>query len=84
MVPEECAGGAVDVCVQVDAEAAGVVPAVDCTSAFTPPTLVAVAGDAVAVAFGPIAVAPVPVAVCEAVAIALGETRGVVSAVGAV
>ena len=34
VVPEECTGSAVDVCVQVVSEAVGVVPEVVCTSAF--------------------------------------------------
>ena len=69
VVPEECASGAVDVCVRVVSEAVGVVPEVVCMSAS---------------ALDPVAVAPDPVAVCEAVAKALAETCGVASAVGAV
>lgn len=68
VVPEECAGGALNVCVRVVLEAAGVVPEVVRASAS---------------ALVPVAGAPDPVAVCEAVAETLAETLGVASAVGA-
>ena len=36
VIPEECTGGAINVCVQVVSEAVGVVPEVVCTSASAP------------------------------------------------
>ena len=76
VVPEECTGGAVNVCVRLVSEAVRVVPEVVCTSAFAPVP--------VAVTPVPVAAAPDLVAGCDAVAKALAETCGVASAVGAV